>query len=460
MLDVLAGVMDCLVIGGGCAGLSAAVRLASRGARVMVVEARPTLGGRANTFADPETGEAVDNGQHVLFGCYHETLEFLGTIGTAGDVWFQPNLEVAFVDREGRPSTLRVGGLPAPWHLVAALIDWDALSGHDRWSALRIARPLRVAARQLRGDSRQIAASPGETVENWLIRNGQSARIRELLWDPLALAALNQSPQTAAAPIFAGVLARMFGSDSRDAALGLPRRPLLELYAEPSRRFLEARGSVVRTGAPAQIAIGPDGLASVRVRDEPVEASAIVAAVPWFGLKGLLSGDLTPLADIVRRAAAMESSPIVTVNLWLDRQVVDVPFLGLPGRSFQWVFDKSGGGHGGPSHLSLVSSGADRLVNLSNDELVRVALDDLTQALPQAFAAVVRRARAVREKQATFSLAPNQPPRPATRTPVPNLFLAGDWIDTGLPGTIESAVVSGHRAAAAVGQALHLRAFG
>lgn len=453
MLDVMAGVMDCVVIGGGCAGLSAAVRLASRGARVMVVEARPTLGGRANTFADPETGEAVDNGQHVLFGCYHETMEFLGTIGTAGDVWFQPNLEVAFVDREGRSSTLRVGGLPAPWHLVAAILDWDALSGKDRWSALRIARPLRVAARQLRGDSRQIAASPGETVENWLIRNGQSARIRELLWDPLALAALNQSPQTAAAPIFAGVLARMFGSDSRDAALGWPTRPLLELYAEPARRFLEARGSAVRTGAPAQVAIGPDGLASVRVRDEQVDASAIVAAVPWFGLKGLLSGDLTPLADIVRRASAMEPSPIVTVNLWLDRQVVDVPFLGLPGRSFQWVFDKSGGGgHEGPTQLSLVSSGADRLVNLSNGELVRVAVDDLTQALPQAFAAAVRRARAVREKQATFSLAPNQPPRPATRTPVPNLFLAGDWIDTGLPGTIESAVVSGHRAAAEVEQ--------
>ncbi|MBI3261826.1 MAG: FAD-dependent oxidoreductase [Acidobacteria bacterium] len=447
--------MDCVVIGGGFAGLSAAVRLASRGARVTVVEARPTLGGRANTFADPDTGEAVDNGQHVLFGCYHETLAFLATIGTADEVWFQQSLEVAFVDPDGRRSTLRVGGLPPPWHLIAALVDWDALGGKDRWSALRIARPLRVAVRQLRGDSRQIAASPGETVENWLIRNGQSARIREMLWDPLALAALNQHPRTAAAPIFAGVLARLFGSDPRDAALGLSKRPLLELYAEPARRYLEARGSSVRTGASAQVAIGPDGLASVWVRDERLDARAIVAAVPWFGLKALLSGDASPalsrvegsLADIVRRASAMEASPIVTVNLWLDRQVVDAPFLGLPGRSFQWVFAKNGASGHGPSHLALVSSGADRLVNLSNDELVRIALDDLTRALPEASAAVIQRARAIREKQATFSLAPNQPPRPATRTPVANLFLAGEWIDTGLPGTIESAVVSGHRAA-------------
>lgn len=438
---------DCVVVGGGFAGFSAAVRLAGRGARVLVAEARPAPGGRASTFADPESGDPVDNGQHVLFGCYHDTMAFLGAIGTAGEVWFQPSLEVTFVDRDGRKSTLRTGDLPAPWHLVTALVDWEALSGKDRWSALRIARPLRVAARQLRGDSREIAASPGETVENWLIRNGQSARLREMLWDPLALAALNQSPAVAAAPPFANVLARMFASDSRGSGLGLPVRPLSALYVEPSRRFLESHGSVVRTGSAAQIAIGGDGLAVVRVKDETVTTTAIVAAVPWFNFKTIFAGDPGPLGDIVARASAMESSPIVTVNVWLDRPVVETAFIGLPGRSFQWIFNKGVSDHHGPSYLSMISSGADRLVGLSNDELVRMALADLTNALPEASAAVVQRARAVREKQATFSLAPNQPARPATKTPVPNLFLAGDWIDTGLPGTIESAVVSGHRAA-------------
>lgn len=436
----------CIVVGGGLAGLSAAVRLAGRGARVILVEARPELGGRTSSFTDPETGDTVDNGQHVLLGCYHETRAFLAAIGAAEAVRFQPGLTVTLIDRAGRSSTLQTGALPPPWHLMSALVEWDALGAADRWSALRMARAIRIAGRQARGETRQIAASPGETVETWLIRNGQSARLREMLWHPLALAALNQSPHVAAAPPFAAVLGRMFGSAPEDAALGLATMPLKELFAEPARRYLDAHGAVVRTAAPAEVGLGSDGRARVRVKGETLDASAVIVAVPWFAFGSTLR-DVAPLKDVVDRAARMRSSPIVTVNLWLDRPILHAPFVGLPGRIFQWVFDKGEIFEGGASHLSLVSSGADDLVGLGNGELVRIALEELTDTLPQTRAATVRRALAVREKQATFSLALDQPPRPGVRTPVPNLFLAGDWIDTGLPGTIESAVASGHRAA-------------
>jgi predicted NAD/FAD-dependent oxidoreductase len=138
------------------------------------------------------------------------------------------------------------------------------------------------------------------------------------------------------------------------------------------------------------------------------------------------------------------------VNLWLDRAVLPGPFVGLPGRTFQWVFDKRQVFGDSASHLSFVSSGAASVVARSNEDLASLAWDELTRAIPDARAARVRRSLVVREKRATFSLAPGQPSRPATTTGVNGLWLAGDWIDTGLPATIEGAVLSGHRAAAAV----------
>jgi hypothetical protein len=146
----------------------------------------------------------------------------------------------------------------------------------------------------------------------------------------------------------------------------------------------------------------------------------------------------------------MESMPIVTVNLWYDRPVMDELFVGLPGREMQWVFDKRQAFGESASHLSLVSSGATALTGQSRDVLTALAAREIEAALPRARTARLLRATVVREKQATFSLAPGQPSRPATMTPVKGLLLAGDWIDTGMPGTIESAVISGHMAAQAL----------
>ena len=140
----------------------------------------------------------------------------------------------------------------------------------------------------------------------------------------------------------------------------------------------------------------------------------------------------------------------MTVNLWFDRPVTSSTFVGLPGRAMQWVFDKRALFGENASHLSLVSSGASAIVDRSNEELADLALHELKAALPSVREAGLRRAVVVREKRATFSVAPGQPRRPQTRTPLPGLFLAGDWIETGLPATIESAVVSGHAAAIAV----------
>jgi squalene-associated FAD-dependent desaturase len=437
---------DAVVIGAGFAGLSAAVRLVRDGARVRVVEARNRLGGRATAFRDRVTGARIDNGQHVLLGCYRDTRAFLHDVGADDHLRFERQLALTMVDRGGVASRLDCSGLPAPLHLVAGVFEWTALSWSDRWPVLRLGSQIRTAQKRLAGRSDRLPASPGETVTQWLVRNGQTPRSREMLWEPLALAALNQKADVAAAPPFVRVLAEMFTADPGDAAIVLPARPLDEMYAEPARRFIEARGGSVTTGT-AQVVLKDGRVEGIVFASEQLKAACVIVAVPWFALPGLFQGDVAPLDGLCRAAAATDPSPIVTVHLWLDRPVLDQPFIGLPGRALQWVFDQRFTADAGASHLSLVSSGATDLLALTNDALIALAQAELADALPSSRAARLVSATVVREPRATFSLAPGQPARPQTRTDVPGLLLAGDWIDTGLPATIESAVRSGHAAA-------------
>ncbi len=438
------------VVGGGFAGLAAAALLADRGARVLVVDARPRLGGRATAFPDRVTGELVDNGQHVLFGCYRSTFEFLRRVHAIDNVRFQSAMEVVFVDTDGRRSVLRCPRLPSPLHLLAGVLGWDAMPWRDRLSALRLAGPLRRARRELLRTG-TVAAAPSSTVSEWLTAHGQGDTLRHWLWEPLAVAALNQSPEHASATPFVRVLAEMFGPDPAAAVLVLPTRPLDQMYALPAQQFIEARGGTVQVNATARVVVRDGRVEGLDVRGERISTDRVIAAVPWFGLRNLFGLERpAALAAVIAAADAMDAMPIVTVNLWYDRAVMDDAFVGLPGRAMQWVFDKRLTLGGTASHLSLVSSGATTLTSMGRDELVAIATREMAAALPGARGARLLRATVVRERQATFSLERGQPARPGVGTPVRGLALAGDWIETGLPGTIESAVVSGHWAAEAM----------
>ncbi len=439
-----------VVVGGGFAGLSAAAALAEQGKRVLVVDARAQLGGRATAFRDRETGELVDNGQHVLFGCYRAALGFLERIHASDRVRVQPSLAVPYIDRAGRRSVLHCPRLPSPLHLLAGVLLWSGIPWRDRASVLKLAAPLRRARLELERTG-SVTVDPADTVADWLIAHGQRETLREWLWEPLAVAALNQSPAVAAAAPFVRVLAQMFGPDPRDSALVLPIRPLHEMYAEPARAFIESRGGNVRVNALARVVIEDGQVSAIDIRGERIVTQHVISAVPWFDLARLFTpAPPRELAALVASASRMESMPIVTVNLWYDGRVMDEAFIGLPGREMQWVFDKRIAFGRDASHLSLVSSGATRLASMSRDELTVLAAQEVEEALPSAQRSRLLRATVVREKHATFSLAPGEPPRPGTRTAVKGFYLAGDWIDTGLPGTIESAVVSGHHAAAAL----------
>jgi zeta-carotene desaturase len=441
---------DVVVIGAGFAGLSAAVDLAAAGKRVVVVEEAPRLGGRATAFTDRETGERVDNGQHVLFGCYRETYAFLRRLETDQLVPLQMSLSLPMADTSGRLTRLECPQwLRAPLHLAGGVLRWRALPLADRWSAIHLARPL-LASRRRGAAAVAADVPPEETVAGWLRRYRQSDALCEWLWYPLAIAALNESPHQAAAAPFVRVLCELFGPGSADSAIGLPIAPLDEIYAEPARRYIEARGGAVLTRSSARVAVDGGAVRGVRTAGETIEATSVISTVPWHAIGRLWdSGPPALLAPMVTDAARHRSSPIVSVNLWVDGPVTGEQFVGLVGGPFHWLFDKGAILDRAPDrrgHIALVASGALDLVNRENTEVTERAMSQLRRTFPRMAERTVRRSVVVREHRATFSVAPGGPPRPPATTALAGFYLAGDWTDTGLPGTIEGAVASGHRA--------------
>jgi squalene-associated FAD-dependent desaturase len=443
-----ASVADVAVIGAGFAGLSAAVRLADAGFRVIVLEEAPRLGGRASAFTDRETGERLDNGQHVLFGCYRETYAFLRQIGADHHAPLQPRLTLPVASADGRLFHLTCPRLTPPWHLLVGVLRWRALGVRDRLSALRIGRLVRDA-RRLGAPAVAARVPVDQTVDEWLMTERQTVRLCQWLWHPLAIAALNQAPDTAAASPFVRVVAELFGPRPEDAAVGVARVPLDELYAEPARRHIEARGGIVLTRSPATVHLDAAGAIShVSTGEAQVRVTAVVSAVPWHAFSRIWPAEPPePLREVAARAAAMKGSPIVTVNLWLEGAAMPAPFVGLVGGPMHWAFDKSAIFGERAGHLSVVASGADDLAALGNAQLTALAVDQLQRAIAGLRGRRLQRAVVVRERRATFSLAPGSPARPPTLTALAGFYLAGDWTDTGLPATIEGAVASGHRAA-------------
>jgi zeta-carotene desaturase len=446
---------DVVVIGAGCAGLSAAVRIADAGWRVAVVEEAPRLGGRATAFTDRETAERVDNGQHVLFGCYRETYAFLRRIGTEALAPLQRRLALTMVGPDGRASRLRCPDWRPPWHLVGGVLRWSALPFSDRLAAFR----LRHVLEDVRRDGAEAVAArvpANQTVSAWLGAHGQSTRLSEWLWRPLAIAALNQSPDEAAAGPFVRVLGELFGPRVEDSAIGMSSVPLDELFAEPAAGVIESRGGVVLRKSPARIHVDQRGaIESVNAGTARIATRVVISAVPWHALGRIWDGE-TPASvqPLVADGRALGSSPIVTVNLWFDGPVMTEPFIGLIRGPMHWVFDKSAIFGEQAGHLSIVSSGATDLASMDNAAITGAVLEQLERALPLSRSRKLLRSVVVREHRATFSLAPGGPARPAAATALPGFYLAGDWTDTGLPGTIEGAVQSGRIAAEAAIKAL------
>ena len=436
-------VPDVVVIGGGLAGLRAGVALADQGIRVTLLESRSSLGGRARSFLDPATQEVVDNGQHLFLRGYRQTLQFLERLGTSRHLIFQKRLRVTFVEPPGKVSRLECPALFSPFHFLVGLARFPGLSIQDKLGLLRIYKTV--------SDTETV--SDAESVEEWLIRHKQSERSRRGFWHPLTIATLNEDPRKASALGLVTVLRTLALTGSRDACLGIPSVGLSSLYAQAAKAVIEKAGGKVLLNSPvAQLSFDGDFLREVRlVNGEVLAPDGVVSAVPPSVLARILPASAKEQDPALSELGRWTTSPILSVNLWLDRPVTEELFVGMIGTRFQWFFNKPAIlAQAGISanYIALILSAAHEAIDQPNEALVAMALADLKACFPAAQEVQLIRSQVVREREATVSLeCGSQRYRPGPATRFFNFFLAGDWTKTGLPATIESAVVSGERAA-------------
>jgi squalene-associated FAD-dependent desaturase len=416
-----------LIAGGGLAGLSAAAALGGAGFQVDLFEARPFLGGRATSYpiggSDGNEPEVIDNCQHILLRCCVNLLDFYERLGVRDRIRF--HREFYFIEPGGRISVLRRGRLRAPLHFIGSFLGLKCLGRADK---IGIARAL-AALRRERGRRKDLERI---SMLDWLLQKRQTPRAIDRFWRQVLMSAVNEDLDRMAAihgfqVFWLGFLAR---SDSYE--MGVSAAPLSELYAVDSWR----RNANVRIHCRSAVErIDEQGFV---VAGERLTADAYICALPFERLEAV--GLLAP---------PLQHSPITGVHLWFDREVTTLPYATLLDRTMQWMFNKSGG-----RYLQLVVSASRDLTNLSRSEIVDMAIGDLRLFFPRVCDANLVKAHVVKEQRATFSAAPEtEHLRPGTQSPIPNVFLAGDWTRSGWPATMEGAVRSGYIAAEAVSQA-------
>jgi squalene-associated FAD-dependent desaturase len=408
-----------VVVGGGLAGLAAALELVRAGNDVTVLEARPTLGGAVQTLPerDDDPKPPPDNGQHIALGCFEEYVRFLGEIGQASSLR-RSRLSLPVIAQDGRVAFIRP--------TATALLRYSHLSLADRIGILRTL--LRLRRIDAPSCDRQSFAS-------LLLRLGASERVLERFWDVFIRPALNLGCAEASAALGVMTVQTALLSGRHASDLLLPTAPLGEMHGEAAARTLQSLGARVRTNARVvQMIPG----AALLADGDPVPGDAFVVALPPSESADVL-GEPDP---------GLGKSPIVSVHLWFDRPLLRYPLAALLGSSAHWVFDR-GELTGHPpdrgQYLTVVSSGDPDLMDVRGRELVDLMRDELTARLGEAR---LLWSRVSREPAATFAAVPGTAARRlGQRTSRINVARAGAWTDTGWPATMESAVRSGRAAA-------------
>jgi hydroxysqualene dehydroxylase len=413
------------VIGGGYAGMTAAVTLAQRGIPVTVFESAKQLGGRARGVMYNDT--QLDNGQHLLLGCYHETLRLIELVGG--------NVERDFLrlplqlDLHGQFS-LKAPRLPAPLHLLTALLSAQGLSFSQRLRAARFMLTMRLKKFRLAQDI---------TVVQLLAAYQQDGNLILKLWEPLCIAALNTPIHKASGQILLNVLRDSLTRSRADSDMLLPRIDFTALFPQRAARYIEKHGGQVLTSNGVEKIAVYDNFIELTTAEETGQYSHVICATPPTVAANLLR-PITSLTSIVEAIDSLEHQPIYTVYLQYPANVrLPCPMLGLHQRISQWLFDKGqiAGQHG---LIAAVISAEGIHQNLSQEELAQKVIEELREEF--GIADTPLWIKVIAEKRATFCCSPNLA-RPTQQTTLPRLMLAGDYTAGDYPATLEGAVISG-----------------
>ncbi len=439
---------DAIVVGGGLAGLAAALELAEAGRRVTLLEARPRLGGATASFT--RDGVTIDTGQHVFLRCCTAYRDFLQRLGVEHLTELQPRLDMAVMHGDGsgvRTARLRRSRLPLPppLHLAGGLLRYGAMPLGQRLRSV-------PAVLQLALLDQQDPAVDGRDFGSWLDSHGQRGLSLPALWELLTVATLNAHPRHASLALAAKVVKTGLLETAGGADIGYSKVPLGALHGDAGRAKLESLGAVVRTASRVRGLTQTAGGWHVETDDRTLAAEAVVLAVPHDAVAALAppGAGLDPAG-----LRALGSSPIVNVHVFYDRLVMAEPFAAALNSPVQWVFDRTAAA-GVPrgQYLAISLSAAAEWQQRKAAEIEKIFVAELARLLPKADPGHVERVLVTREPHATFAQLPGQlAHRPPNRTALPGLAVAGAWTRTGWPATMESAVRSGQAAARALSPA-------
>ncbi|MFG0249365.1 MAG: hydroxysqualene dehydroxylase HpnE [Phycisphaeraceae bacterium JB051] len=434
---------DTLIIGGGLAGIAAALQLADAGQKVTLIETRIRLGGRATSFDDPATDDLLDNCQHVLLRCCTNLMDLYERLGMADQIdWHK---RFYFCNNQGVIDEMEGDDLPAPTHLTTSMLGFKGTTWAEKFA---ISKGM-LAVMKLGAEGRK--KWHHRSFADWLKQHKQPPGAIQKFWACVTISALNEQPQNMAADYALQVFQEAFCANAQAYHMGLPKVPLVRLY-DAAQDAIEKAGGQVLLRTSAQKLLFEDGkITGLKIGEGDVlTADQYVSTVPYDRLLKL-SDDQAIKADArLQHLGQFGVSPIVGIHIWFSHEIMDLPHMALTESPLHWIFNKGIDGAGW-QHLHGVISAADDLMPMSADEITNMVVEEMRRILPRIGTLQPVHRRVVKEKRATFRLSPGiDDIRPTATGAISNLILAGDWTDSGWPATMEGAVRSGYKAAGAI----------